>query len=221
MRPRCRCARPIAAVDAAARRLRVVVAHHARAAGRPARAGRRPRRGGIDELVPLVQAETGATMRVGQDHAGAPGRGPIPPLRQGRAGADDPSMPSPRSCRRPRWPPAGSSRRWRTGRRSASVAASPPTTSRSSTWPARSARPWRWATPSSSSRRRRIRSAVIRMVELFDEAGFPPGVDQRRERHRRSRRPRRSSPIAARRHGLLHRLDRGGPPHRRGRRRRA
>ena len=50
---------------AAAEAFAGVVAHHARGAGRAARPGRRPaRRARRDELVPLVQAETGATMRV-------------------------------------------------------------------------------------------------------------------------------------------------------------
>ena len=58
---------------------------------------------------------------------------------------------------------------------------------------------------------------VIRMCELFEEAGFPPGVVNvvsssqiaAVRGHRR---------VAARRHDQLHRLDRGRLPHRRGRR---
>ena len=81
-----------------------------------------------------------------QDDAGAAGRGPLPPLRPGRV---EPRSRCRRpSCRPPRWRPAGSSAPSSTARRSASSPASPPTTSRSPTWPARSPRPWPWATPS-------------------------------------------------------------------------
>ena len=43
----------------------------------------------IDELIPLVQAETGATMRVAQDDAGADVRRAVAPLR---GGAVEPSV---------------------------------------------------------------------------------------------------------------------------------
>ncbi len=41
-----------------------------------------------------------------QDHAGAPGRGEVPALRQGRVRVADSSRSSRRSCRRRHWPPA-------------------------------------------------------------------------------------------------------------------
>ena len=58
---------------------------------------------------------------------------------------------------------------------------------------------------------------VIRMCELFDEAGFPPGVVNVvvGAALRAGRGARR---LARRRHGQLHRLDRGRAAHRRGRR---
>ena len=59
--------------------------------------------------------------------------------------------------------------------------------------------------------------AIVRLGEVFDEAGFPPGVvnvvvGEGSEAGRGARR------VAPRRHGQLHRLDRRRPAHRRGRR---
>ena len=103
----------------------------------------------MDELIPLVQAETGATLRVDPDHAGAHVRRTAPPLRQGRPRADHDPAAAERDAldRAGRRRPHG--RPWSCASRSASSPASPPTTSRSSTWPARSAPPSPWATPSS------------------------------------------------------------------------
>ena len=57
--------------------------------------------------------------------------------------------------------------------------------------------------------------AVIRMCEVFEEAGFPPGVVNVITL-RGSGAGRGARVVAARRHGQLHRLDRRRLPHRRG-----
>ena len=130
------------------------------------------------ELVPLVQAETGATMRVTKTMQVPQVGGPVPSLRRWRPRAADQSRSSRRSCPPPRSAPGGLiiGAVGAPRARRASSPASRRTTSRSSTWPARSAPRWPWATPWSSSRRRRIRWRSSSSCELFDEAGFPPGV---------------------------------------------
>ena len=57
--------------------------------------------------------------------------------------------------------------------------------------------------------------AVIELARILDEVGFPPGVINLVLPRAPSRPP--SSPPPRRRHGVLHRLDRGRPAHRRGR----
>ena len=110
-----------------------------------------------DDLVPLVQAETGAVHAGRQDHAGAADDRPLPPLRPRRRTSSCRSRCRPPRCRPRRWRPAGCSARSSSAARWASSPPSRRTTSRWSTWPARSAPPWRWATPSWSSRPRRTR----------------------------------------------------------------
>jgi phenylacetaldehyde dehydrogenase len=53
----------------------------------------------LTSSLPLVQAETGATMRVCQDDAGAAGVGPIPPLCPWGLGVTDHPLEAARSCR--------------------------------------------------------------------------------------------------------------------------
>ena len=60
-----------------------------------------------DELVPLVQAETGATYRVTKTIQVPAVRGPAPPLRPGARSSPASSRWNRRSCPPRRWPPAG------------------------------------------------------------------------------------------------------------------
>ena len=129
-----------------------------------------------EEIIPLLQAETGATMRVAStmqvpvavDRFRRYARDamlsdtiPLPPHADERDRAG-----SRRADRRRGGAPAGRCRRLHHAR----------TTSRWSTWPARSLRRWRWATPSSSSRRRRTRCTSCGSASCCSEAGIPPGV---------------------------------------------
>ena len=165
-----------AAAAAAAEAFPGVVAHDARGAGRAARPGRRPRRRPCRRAGPAGAGRDRRHPAGHQDDAGADvrrarfrryARGAVEPTHPAAAERDADDRARPRRHHR-RASPAR--------RRSASSRASRRTTSRSRTWPASSARRWPWATPSWSSRRRRTRWPSIRLGEVFDEAGFPPGV---------------------------------------------
>ena len=66
----------------------------------------------MEELIPLVQAETGATQRVASTMQVPDVHRAVPPLRQGRPRADGRSRCRRARCRPPRWRPAGSWGRW-------------------------------------------------------------------------------------------------------------
>ena len=105
--------------------------------------------------------------------SGSPPPCRCPPASSGFAATPRvPSSPPPSRCRRrrcppPPWPPAASSAPRSCASRWAWRRASRRTTSRSSTWPARSAPPSPWATRSSSSRPPRTRSPSPCSVEIL------------------------------------------------------
>jgi phenylacetaldehyde dehydrogenase len=203
----------VAEAEAAAsrrrRRLPRVEPHHARAPGRTARPGRRPAvRAKVPDLVDLVQAETGATLRVAKTDAAR--RWPRCGSRRYARGATEEleiplspprSPPPPRSPRGARWV------------RSSNVAPGgrgglhhpynfPVTNMAGKIGPALAMGNTVVVKPPTAGPARRDP-----LVEVLDEAGFPPGVvnvvtGEGPEAGRGHHQPPR------RRHGQLHRLHR-------------
>ena len=205
---------------------------------RPGR--RRGRQGGPAGLGRLVARTTGARSCARRRRPSGPSRpsccrsssprpGPRPPSARAcrsrwrpTASSATPAIPAP-SCRR-RCPPdrpghaAGPGRdhqrAWSTARPWAWWPASPPTTSPWSTWPGRWRPRWPPATPWWSSRRPQDPLAIVELVRILNDVGFPPGVVNLVNGNTPGL-LRRAGRLGRRRLRQLHRLDPGRRDHRR------